>query len=216
VPPSSSKQTTSGHIPNSTTMAGVTPQAVTLLTDRLELIPLSAAALDALIDRNRPQLEAVTQAHFPDPLCAPPLMEDALISMREQVLAENEDRRHGPWLAISRSTREAVGSVGLSGSASDEGTLLVGYSIYAEFEGRGYATEATKALISWALSLPGTRVIQATIPPWHTPSLRVAEKLGMRQMGTGHDNEIGEVLVYELRPPDYSAHGRSRPREDGQ
>ena len=160
---------------------------------------MSGAALDALIDSDRPKLEAVTHAHFPDPLCAPPLMADALTSMREQILAESEHPRHGPWLAISRTTREAVGSVGLSGSVSDEGTLLVGYSIYPEFEGRGYATEATKALISWALSQPGTQVIQATIPPWHTPALRVAEKLGMHQVGTGHDDEVGEVLVFELR-----------------
>ena len=180
-----------------------------LLTDRLELIPMSAAALDALIDSDRPKLEAVTHAHFPDPLCAPPLMADALTSMRKQVHAENEDPRLGPWLAISRTTREAVGSVGLSGSASDDGTLLVGYSIYPEFEGRGYATEATKALIAWALSLPRTRAIQATIPPWHIPSLRVAEKLGMRQVGTGHDDEVGEVLVFEFRPHDGSGHETS-------
>ena len=55
------------------------------------------------------------------------------MSMREQVLAENEDPRHGPWLAISRTTREAVGSVGLSEPVNDEGTLLVGDSIYPEF-----------------------------------------------------------------------------------
>ena len=181
--------------------AGVAPGAVRLLTDRLELIPLTAAALDALIHADWAQLEAVTHAHFPDPVCAPPLMDDALASMREQVLAEDEDPRHGPWLAISRTTREAVGSVGLSRSLDGEDTLLVGYSIYPKFERRGYATEATTALISWALSLPGTRAIQATIPPWHTPSLRVAEKLGMRQMGTGHDDEVGDVLVFELRPP---------------
>jgi hypothetical protein len=79
------------------------------------VIPLSAAALDALIDSDRPWLEAVTHAHFPDPLCAPPLMADALMSMREQVLAESEDPRHGPWLAISRTTREAVGFGGVIG-----------------------------------------------------------------------------------------------------
>jgi len=197
----SSKETHGGRqSAKSTTLAGVTPGAVTLLTDRLELIPLATSALDALIKRDRAQLEAVTGAHFPVTLCAPPLMEDALMSIREHVLTENQDPRNSPWLAISRTTRDAVGSVGFSRSAKDGGTLLVGYSIYPEFEGRGYATEATKALISWALSLLGTRVIQATIPPWHISSLRVAEKLGMRQVGTGHDVDIGEVLVFERRP----------------
>ena len=134
----SSKETHAGRqIAKSTTLAGVTPGAVTLLTDRLELIPLATSALDALIKRDRAQLEAVTGAHFPVTSCAPPLMEDALMSIREHVLTENQDPRNSPWLAISRTTRDAVGSVGFSRSAKDGGTLLVGYSIYPEFEGRG-------------------------------------------------------------------------------
>ena len=51
------------------------------------------------------------------------------MSMREHVLTENEDPRNSPWLATSRTTRDAVGSVGLSKSANDEDTQPVGYSI---------------------------------------------------------------------------------------
>ena len=39
-------------------MAGVAAGPVALLTERLELIPLSTAALDALIKKDRSQLEA--------------------------------------------------------------------------------------------------------------------------------------------------------------
>jgi RimJ/RimL family protein N-acetyltransferase len=77
--------------------------------------------------------------------------------------------------------------------------VLLGYAIYPRVEGRGYATEATRALIAWALDQVGVAAVRATIPPWHTPSLRVAQKAGMRQVGTARDEEVGEVLVFEAQ-----------------
>ena len=77
----------------------------------------------------------------------------------------------------------------------------MGYSIYPAFEGQGYATEAARALAGWALDQPGVTCVRATIPPRHAPSLRVVEKLGMRQVGTVHDDDVGEVLVFELQTP---------------
>jgi RimJ/RimL family protein N-acetyltransferase len=166
------------------------------------LVPLTAAALDALIDKDRAQLETLTGARFPEPLLAPPLMEDALPSLRDVVLAiEGEAAGEGalgwgPWLASTRATSEAIGCVAL-GRPDDRGRVVLGYAIYPHFEGRGYATEATRALITWSLEQVGVAVVWATIPPWHTPSLRVAHKVGMRQVGTAHDEEVGEVLVFE-------------------
>jgi ribosomal-protein-alanine N-acetyltransferase len=171
------------------------------VTDRLELVPLTADALDALILRDRTRLEALTGACFPALLAAPPLMEDALPFLRDQLQAERGEPGVGPWLAVSRATGEAVGSVGV-GSPDAERRVVLGYSIYPGFEGRGYATEAARALIGWALRKAGVCVVRATVPPWHKPSVRVAEKAGMRQVGTAHDDEVGEVLVFEARRPE--------------
>ena len=75
--------------------------------------------------------------------------------------------------------------------------MVLGYAIYPRFERRGYATEATRALISWSLDHVGVAAVRATIPPWNMPSLRVAQNVGMRQVGTARDEEVGEVLVFE-------------------
>ena len=170
-----------------------------LLTDRLELLPLTADALDALLLRDRARLEALTIARFPDPLLPPPLMDDALPFMRDRLRAQPEELGWWAWLAVTRSAREAVGSVGLGGKPDGEGTVVIGCAVYPTVEGRGYATEAARSLPTWAIDQAGVARVRATVPPGHTPSVRVAEKVGMRQVGTAHDDEVGGVLVFEAR-----------------
>ncbi len=170
--------------------------------DRLDLRPLTADAVQALIDGDLDRLQSLAGAVFPLPLEAPPEMADALPYFVERLRAEPEI---APWwarLLVRRETREAVGSAGFGGGPDEAGTVVIGYSVYPVFQGHGYATEAAGALAAWALSQAGVTNIRATIPLGHTPSLRVAEKLGMRPVGTTRDDEVGEVLVFELRRAD--------------
>jgi RimJ/RimL family protein N-acetyltransferase len=169
-----------------------------LSIDRLDLVPLTVDALDALILGDRQRLETLAGARFPAPLVAPPLMEDALPFLRDQLRAGRGELGWGPWLAVVRATGDAVGCVAV-GRPDAAGRVMLGYSIYPGFEGRGYATEAARALVSWALIQANVSSVRATIPPWHAPSVRVAEKIGMHRVGTDEDDEVGEVLVFELR-----------------
>jgi ribosomal-protein-alanine N-acetyltransferase len=185
-------------------VASVTDVPDRLSTDRLDVLPLTADALDALIRADRAPLEAFGNARFPDPLTAPPLMEDALPYIRDRLRAEPDDWGWWAWLIVARDAKEAVGILGLAGRPDADGAVVLGYTIYPAFEGRGYATEASQAIVAWALDQPSVSRVRATIPPGHTPSLRVADKLGMRQTGTDHDDDAGEVLVFEVSA------GRSR------
>ena len=170
-----------------------------LTTERLELSPLSDAALDALIRGDGVELATLTGARFPDPVVAPPLMEDALAFMRDRLRADPGEANWWAWLIVEASTREAVGSLGFGGRPDTDGAVTLGYAIYPAFKGRGFATEAARALVAWALGQPGVGAVRATIPVGHTPSLRVAEKAGMRRIGRDRDDEVGELLVLEAR-----------------
>ena len=75
--------------------------------------------------------------------------------------------------------------------------MLIGYAMYPGREGHGYATEATRALVEWAFTQPGVRTVRAMAPVWNTPAVQVAEKVGMRPVGSSEDDEVGEVLIYE-------------------
>ena len=169
-----------------------------IATDRLELPPLSAVAVQALIDGDGERLTALTGAVFPLPAQAPELMRDALPWIRDRL---REEPDIGPWwvrLIVRRDTREAVGTAGLSGRPDAGGTVETGYSVSPEFQGHGYATEAVRAIVAWVLAQPGVTRVRAKIPPRNAPSLRVAEKAGMRLVGTDTDEEIGEVQVWEI------------------
>jgi RimJ/RimL family protein N-acetyltransferase len=184
-------------------------------TDRLLLLALDADALDACIAGDRERLSALTGATFPVPLVAPPLLDDALPYMRDQLRAAPADVGWWPWLIVVAETGQAVGVLGLAGRPDDDDSVLLGYSLYPHAEGHGFATEAAQALIGWALGQPGVQAVRATIPVGHTPSLRVAARLGMRQIGTAHDAEAGMLGVFETHgAPAADQHAPDRDRHD--
>ena len=85
------------------------------------------------------------------------------------------------------------------GGRPEGGMVVIGYAVYPELEGRGYATEASGSLIRWVLAREGVEVVKATVPTWNLASVAVARKLGMVEVGHEVTEEVGEVAVYELR-----------------
>lgn len=163
-----------------------------ILTSRLALLPFTPDALDALLVRDRTSLERLTGARFPDPLVAPPLMEDALPFMRDRLRAAPGDLGWWSWLVRQRDDARAVGSVGFGGHPDPDGAVVLGYATYPGAQGRGYATEACQALVEWAWTHPEAKRVCATVPAWNTSSIRVAEKLGMRKVGLIWEEDLGE------------------------
>lgn len=173
---------------------------MTLASRRLDLPPLTVAALDALSAGDRAALEAATGATFPDPLTAPPLMADALPFFREQLVRDAGAARWWARLLILRETGAAVGSAGFTGGPDGEGTVTLGYSVYPLYQRQGLAAEAAEALAQWAMTQPGVRAVRATIPPGHIASERVAARAGLRRTGrVEHDSNEGPVEIWEWR-----------------
>jgi [ribosomal protein S5]-alanine N-acetyltransferase len=169
-------------------------------TARLELAPLDGAAVEALLAGDAERLQAVTGARFAEP-APPPYMAEALPVVGRRLRQAPEEKVWWNWLILRRETAEAVGSVAFAGPPSAEGAVLIGYAMYPAFEGRGYATEAVRAMIGWAFGQPGVREVRALAPVWNTPALRVAENVGMRPVAADEDDDVGEVLVYALTAP---------------
>ncbi len=173
-----------------------TNKRLTLLTRRLRLTALGAGALDAWIARDADRLEAETGVVFDETTEAPPLLGEDLPRLRDEMLLAPGDLGWWLWLVSTRDDRRAVGACGLGGPPH-AGVVVLGYSVYPRFEGRGLATEASSALLAWALRSPGVRIVRATVPTWHRASIAVARKLGMHETGHETDPDVGEVAVYE-------------------
>jgi ribosomal-protein-alanine N-acetyltransferase len=170
----------------------------TIRTDRLEMFPLSADAIDALLEADDRRLRSLTGATFPPPVAPPPYMADSLPVVRDRLRSGDRQAEWWNWLIVRRDDREAVGSVAFGGRPDAEGAVLIGYAMYPGREGKGYATEAVRAMVDWAFAQPGVKVVRALAPVWNTPAVHVAEKVGMRPVASDEDDEIGEVLVYEV------------------
>lgn len=172
-----------------------------LHTDRLELAPLALEAIEALIAGDGARLRELTGVLFPQPAAPPPYMTDPLPEVRERLRAHPEEAPWWNWLMFERETRRAVGSVAFGGPPDESGAVLIGYAMYAQFEGHGYATEVVRAMIAWAFQQPGVKQVRTLAPVWNTPALRVAENVGMRPVAADEDDDVGEVLVYALSAP---------------
>jgi RimJ/RimL family protein N-acetyltransferase len=172
-----------------------------LSTARLDLIPFRAEAIDLLLAGDGPGLTRLTGLHFPEPLTPPPLLEAVLPLVRDRLTADPASLGWWTWLAVERQSRRVTGALGFGGPPDPEGAVMIGYATYPGSDRRGYASEATRTLVDWALAQPGVRRVCASIPPENTAARRVAEKVGMRIAGTVWEEDIDSVLLYEKRRP---------------
>jgi RimJ/RimL family protein N-acetyltransferase len=81
----------------------------------------------------------------------------------------------GPYLILSRSDGGLLGGTGLALESRDR--AATGYVLARDAWGRGYATEALRAVVGVAGSI-GLRSLYALCHPEHAVSIRVLEKCG--------------------------------------
>jgi RimJ/RimL family protein N-acetyltransferase len=98
-------------------------------------------------------------------------------------MADRTPGAPGGWVQFSveeRDTGRLVGDVGLSPADGESGVIKIGYTMAPDVQGRGYATEAVKALVAFAFGTLGAEVVRAYASALNLPSIRVAEKVGMQ------------------------------------
>jgi len=169
-----------------------------LVTERLRLIPITLEMMEAVLDHDQVRAEALVGARFP-----PAWPNDLLVNVgfpysRPAIRADPANRLWGDSLVVLRDEPRVVGSVVFHGKPAD-GIAEVGYAIEERARGVGMATEATRAAVEWALAHPEVSAVHATTFPWHTASLAVIRKIGMRQVATRDHDTLGELLVFERR-----------------
>jgi RimJ/RimL family protein N-acetyltransferase len=108
------------------------------------------------------------------------------------------------WIQLTLEERHEgalVGDVGLSPAEDTPGAVKIGYTLAPPYQGRGYATEAVRALIDYAFHTLDADLVQAYALAKNTPSIRLMERVGMHLAGRFEHHENGEVwhgVRYEL------------------
>lgn len=105
------------------------------------------------------------------------------------------------WYAVVlRDTGAEVGGCGFKGPPDADGAVELAYGIDPAHRGRGYATEAARALAAFALGTGAVRVVRAHTKPDNPASARALTKCGFAFVGEVVDPEDGLVRRWELRP----------------
>jgi RimJ/RimL family protein N-acetyltransferase len=160
-----------------------------ITTPRFSLAPLSYSQLERCLS-DLPALEA-----------------ELGFSIAREVIDENVTRAMGmklakmeslplekhPWqtywlIVVSEPEKVGAGFIGFKGYLNDRGEVEVGYGIAPQFQGKGYTTEALRALCTWAFKDPACRAISATTVV-NPASNRVLYKVGA-QIVDAHEGKM--------------------------
>lgn len=155
--------------------------ALKLRTGRLELVPLRLEQLEAIQADTR-LVEEVLAVSVQDDLFNPPVrkaLEVKVIRMRPEAPAKHPWFTY--WLMLLPGEGMGIGLAGFKGAPAEAGQTEIGYGISGAYEGQGYTTEAVMALLDWAFSHPGCRVVVAETRKDNPASMRVLEKVGMQR-----------------------------------
>jgi RimJ/RimL family protein N-acetyltransferase len=173
---------------------------------RLELVSMSPAFLEALLDGRREDAGAHIGVDLPPEW--PDEHDRGFLALRLGQM--RRDPAVQEWLvravALRNPARAMIGHAGFHGPPGvnerrrADGVEL-GYTIFPEYRRRGYATETVTALMAWAERAHGVRYFVASVSPDNAPSLAVVRKLGFEHVGEHWDEEDGLEWEFALERP---------------
>lgn len=171
-------------------------QSPSIYTARLELRAGNREIYSIPFD-DRDALANALQVNIPDNWPVENYDADPLVW---SIAKLDEDPAAEAWLLryyIERESNTLAGFGGGSGLPS-AGTWTIGYSVLPQFRRRGYASEATAALIAWSFENPEVERIIAETYPELVASIGVMRKNGFEFVGPGSGDR---VIRYERRRP---------------
>ena len=174
-----------------------------LRSDRLELVSMGPALLEALLAGDRARAAQIGGFHIPDDLT----LKEQTLQRRLRQLRANPGLQ--PWLLraiVIRETRTMCGRIGFHSEPGPQDLrdvapdgVELGYAIGEPFRRQGYAKEAALTLMRWAFETHDQRSFVLSIAPDNAASLAMARSLGFREVGSHMDAEDGLELYFTRR-----------------
>lgn len=125
--------------------------------------------------------------------------------------------RHKFQLAITLPAENGrlIGNCGIRLEAPGAWEADIGYELDPRYWGRGYATEAARAMLNFGFTELGVHRISAFCIAENVGSAHVLEKIGMQREGRLRENEWmkgrwWDTLVYGILEPEWRAQASSQ------
>jgi RimJ/RimL family protein N-acetyltransferase len=130
-----------------------------------------------------------------------PLSEEDAWAKYSRVFGQWELLGFGFWSLIEKTSRKRIGEAGFLEGKRDmvpsiKGIPECGWALVPAAQGKGYATEAVRALLDWGDAHFGSARMVCLIAPENTPSLRVADKTGFREAARTTYKNFPTVVLY--------------------
>jgi len=181
-------------------VSGHETPAEPIRSERLDLVLLSEPLMDAIVAGDGRVAQVLAGFTLAEELFSGDPGDVAYFSMRRnQVL---RDASWAPWsqrAIVLRDENVMIGTATFHGppgvdDTSTPGAAEAGYEVFPAYRGRGFATEAARALIDWAHREHAVSHFISSVAPENLLSRRVNEKLGFVPTGRIVDGE----LIFEL------------------
>lgn len=168
---------------------------VKIITKHLELVPCDIRILRAAIAGDSVLAELLDIKIIPgwtifglEPL--------------EYVMQRLNSSRHevGWWTYFPIHTAESalIGCGGYKGPPNAAGEIEIGYEIAASYQGKGYATEMSMALVEHAFKAEEVSRIFAHTLGYKNASGSVLKKCGFKQVGEIEDPDLGRIWKWQV------------------
>jgi RimJ/RimL family protein N-acetyltransferase len=171
----------------------------TIHTARLDLVPITPEVLRLLVDGKRDQAQVAGGMAFPAEF---PTLDELSGFLPIQLHRMEAEPAQRGWMArfivVREPERRLAGHCGFHGPPATIGRAEIGYTVFTDFRGRGYAKEAAAALKEWAFG-QGEHDVFASVAPANAASLAVVRGLGFEQVGEQIDDVDGLELVFVAR-----------------
>lgn len=97
------------------------------------------------------------------------------------------------WTVILKDANKMIGDICIVGEPNPSGEIEIGYGTYADFQNKGYMTEAVGGMIKWARSQPKIFSIIASTEKDNIGSFSILQKNNFTKIG-----EDGTLLNWKL------------------
>ena len=168
-----------------------------MISERLRLPLFTGELLERYLAGDTAAAESALGVRLP-----PWLIENEWL-MRVRVQQIREDPSSEPWLlrpiALAAPDPVAIGMFNFHGPPDDLGFAEIGYGLEPEYRGQGYAIEAVRAMLDWAVAEYDVQRFRAAIAPDNVRSTNLVTKLGMTRVGAQWDELDGLELLYAVR-----------------
>lgn len=184
-------------------------------TANLKLIPCESRHFEAMLEGRGPLEQMLGVNVFDNWFDFPGVAgAEAIRFSHEYLKARPGALGWWTYLFIHAGDNVLIGMGGYKGEADESGAVEIGYAIIPAYRGRGLAVEAARGLVDHAFSHAHIKRVDAHTLAERNASTRVLERVGMKNVGTIHDPEDGEIWRWSLSEENYREARTTAPPAD--